>query len=820
MKGGAPYRSANSGELSPEAHGRADIKQFWAGGKRFKNIEPAPLSGFRLMPGSVDNGPVRRRVATLAKTGESATPGPHAGAQVIWQANVTGSPCAIDCAALAALAGEVSVQAQVLSGAVWSNLGSPIVAGTLARAITFAAAPGAAIAGTAVRLVGTFGAAGTVNCGTVTVLEEGATLDRPRYSALTHDSGDRYFIAVQAGFADIFRDDAFVAGAWLPDLTAAILPETGFYAESGTLGLAHRTMATQRLRRGPVAAEWSRDLWPYQGIPKVDLGAAYVTHDDVWAIDVKWANTPFVYLSVTVNGETTPGIPYVKADGDPAQLGTADVVDWTLTAANIQDALEALPSLGAAVSVVFESKPGKAHTWHITFGGALSGAEYGVTASINNTADAAALTTHIDIGKTDYEPLLSVARGWPGVFGFAGDRLAYGDIAAVPSALAFSAAGEYFNINIEAAGAAAAVLHKLRGGQISERVLAFSTSTYLLVFTAQGVHFLPNRTISALEPPNFVQVPAPGIVANTEPLQVDGKTYYLAIDPASAKSGDVTGHQLLSLGYSEIETTFAPVPESLLAGHLVRGVIRIKAQLGASEAEASRLWMLRQDGRLACGCIITSQEVTGIVEWLLAANGLAREIQTDAGNDLRLCVERGGVLRHERLDRSTWLQAMVIRTADLAGKVTGLDLHEGRQVWAVAEGHVLGPFTVAGGEIELGDAWAGDIQIGLWTPPVWESLPRLLVLPNDEVVKRPGRIHSATLELIGTTSLAIGANTEVAQNVPLGRAGDPAEAPLPPRDGPIEVPGMLGAVTGTTLVVTQVRPGALQVRDITIGERL
>lgn len=817
-KGGAPYRSANAGEIAPDAHGRLDIKQFWSAGKRFKNIEPVPLSGFRVMPGSLDGGPVRGTIAALAQSAIAVTPGPHgAGEAVIWQANVTGAPCAIDCSALDSSAGEHGVQAQALVGGLWTNLGGVIVAGTAARAITFAAAPGAGLAASAVRLKAVMTATASITCGTVTVLAETASQARPRYLSIAHDDGGRYFGALSPGFLDLWLGDDFIAGCHLPAVTESVLPGVEFYSENATIGLAHRDMQTQRVRRGPAAGEWSRDLWPFDGIPAVDLGGVYAKTDDVWEISVKWSNTPYVYLSATIEGESTPGVPYVKADNTPCALGTADVLDVALTTANFQAALEALPSLGAGVTAVFTDRPGKAHIWTVTFGGALSGREYQFSASINNTADAAALSTHMTFGETAFEPLMSPSRGWPGCFGFAGDRLAYGDIKAVPPSLAFSAAGEYFDLDIKAAGVSAARLDKLRAGQVAERVLAFADASYFLVFTDIGVHFAANRTISATDPLTFTDTKAPGIVPNCAPAMLEAKLYYVGVNP---KSDPPNGHQVLSLAYSELDTAFSPTPESVLAGHLVNGVIRCKGQDAASEAEASRLWLMREDGRLACACVIRSQDVLGFCEFVPASGGLVREVHVDAGNDLRLCVERDGKLRHERLDPAALLQGQVTRTPDLAGRVSGLTHLEGKTVWALAEGHVLGPFTVTGAEIELGDAYDGDVTVGLWIAPVWESLPRVLVLPNEEVVKRPGRIHSATLELIGTTSLAVGANGENPVNEPLGRAGGPAEGPPPPYTGPIEINGMTGAVTGTTLVVTQPRPGSLHVRDIVIGEKL
>ena len=815
-KGGAAYRSANAGELSRDAAGRADVKQFYSAGLRFKNVEPVPLSGFRRMAGSFDVGPVRGRVAVLAQSAVVVTPGPHTGTQTIWQAGIAGAVAAVDCGALAATIGLHDIVAQVLVGAVWTQLGPTLIVGTAPAAITFAVAPTAQIAATGVRLVAVFSVSASIAVGAVTVLTEGAELDIPRYSSLRHDSGARYFLSLQTGFLDIYEDDLFVAGVYLPTLTLAVLPQVNFYAENATLGLGHRDLETLRVRRAGSSVQWVRDVWPYEGVPKVDLGGVYAKTDDIWEIQVSWAASVTIYLTLIVDGESTTGVPYVNGAGVPVPITDAGL-DLTLTAANMKAALEALPSLGPTVTVTIVPLVGDANKITVTFGGALSGREYQLVSTITNTASAAALSSHIQIGKTDFEPLFSTLRGWPGVFGLAQDRLAYGDIKAEPSAVSFSQAGEYFKLNIEASGASAARLDKLRGGQVSERVLAFAEATYFLVLTDRGVHFAANRTVNKTDPLNFVQTASSGTVPNCEPVNIEGKIYYVGVNP---KSDPPVGHELVSLSYSELETAFEAIPEHIFATHLVMRVMRTKGQKASTRSDASRLWLLRDDGRLIVANIIRSQEVVGYCEWLLAAGGLAREIHNDAGNDLRVAVARGAKLRHERLDRATLFQGAVTRTPDLAGEVTGLDLHEGLAVWALAENYALGPFTVADGTIELDNAYTGTVQVGLWQAPLWESMPRYFITRNDEVIKRPGRIHTCVAEILETTSIAIGANGGTPENVPLLLTGDPVDQAAPPKSTTATRLGMLGHMTGTTLVVTQVRPGELHVRDLVIEEKL
>lgn len=814
-RAGSPFRSANAGELSPDAAGRVDVKQYYSAGLRYKNVEPVPLSGFRDMAGSFDLGPVRGRVAPLAQSDVVATPGPFVGSHVIWQATVSGVVAAVDCTALDAGVGEHSVQAQVLVGGVWLSLGHAVTIGTAARAITMAQAPSRGFTATAVRLLADFSVAASMTTGAVTILTETEIQDAPRYDALRHDSGARYALSLQSQFLDIYEDDIFVAGVYLPSVTTDILPAVDFYAENATIGIAQNTLETLRVRRGENSFEWVRDLWPYTGIPKVDLGGVYPKTNDVWDVQISYTDTPECLLSLSVNGENTPGMPFLNAAS--AEVPISGAVDAAVTAASFKAALEALPSLGPTITVVVGGIIGSSRTVTITFGGALSGSEYQVISTITNTAKAAALASHVTIGKTEFEPLFSASRGWPGVFGFAQERQALGDIKAVTAAVALSQGGEYFNFNIEAAGASAPRLDKLRGGQVSERVLGFAEATYFLVGTDRGVHFAANRTINKTDPLNFVETSDVGLVPNCKFVKLENKVYYVGVDP---KSDPPRGQQILSLSYSEIGTSFDATPEHIFAQHLVGDLMRFKGQESTGSGDASKLWSLREDGRLIAACIIRSQDVLGFCEWILADGGKALEIHVDTANDLRIAVLRGGIIRHERQSRSTLFQATVSVNPDLVGTLRGLEFLEGREVWVEIEGRVLGPYTVEAGTVELEDAYLGPALVGLWQPPLWESMPRLLITRTDEIVRRPGRIYAVRANLIDTTSIAIGANGEDPEDVPLTTTQDSVDQPMNGKTKSVLRVGIPGFVMGTTAVITQKKPGRMHVRDLEFQEKL
>jgi hypothetical protein len=106
--------------------------------------------------------------------------------------------------------------------------------------------------------------------------------------------------------------------------------------------------------------------------------------------------------------------------------------------------------------------------------------------------------------------------------------------------------------------------------------------------------------------------------------------------------------------------------------------------------------------------------------------------------------------------------------------ITGLGLHEGREVWAYADGDLVGPFTVASGTITL-DTAASDVIVGLFTPFEIEPMPLREKLQNGYPWRPPGRIFAAEIGLRNTGHLEISANGGPFRAVPLLFAGEAAK---------------------------------------------
>lgn len=822
----APMRSCNAGEFTPEAKGRVDVKQYYSAGLAFKGVEPVPQSGFRRMGGSRRVGEWRRPLVDRAITAPTPAAGPFVGTQTIWTGTVAGTVAAVLASGLAISAGTATFTIKALVAGVWTTIGGPfaVKAGTpVTRLAAFA--PGQQKAATGLRIDATFSVAASVSGLAVSAFFESGTAERPRYVELTTDQGDNLSCYVTAGIADFYTAEGFKGSARLATVTAAMLPDLDFYSEGNTIGIGHGDLETVRLFLATAGQlhDWRQDLWPYDPVPKADLGGDYPKTDDKWEVFWRRATgSPYVYTTFTINGETTPAVALPDSTGAPHTWDAGD--DWNRYATDIAAAINALASIGGGVTVTQDASviTSGSRKMVITFGGDLSGQEFELSAIVTNTADASALGYHTQIGKTETEAVFSTTRGWPGTFELTQDRLAYGRIPAVGGAMAMSRIGEYFDLNIDGQTDNAARLDKIRS-QTSETILHIKESSYIFVFTDLSLYFVPNRTIERNSPLNFVPASDIGAQPNCKPFTLEGEVYYVAINPEGLAFAANGGKQVLRITESvtSSNTNFNADPVSLLASHLADNLIRSANQKPATDLDASKGWLMRTDGRLIAQQMIRNQDINGYCEWLSAAGGLVREIGIDGKNRLWLAVERAGRTSIERYDTSIYLQDAVDAVPDLGGVITGLPYEDGAELWAKADGYVLGPFTCVGGSISLGDAYAAAL-VGRWIAPRFETMPQVLVTGGDEVIRRPGRIHTLYVDIADTDSIAVGANGEDPVDIDLHETSDPVDAPMPLKTKMLTVGGdvLVGMVTDTTAVITQKRPGELRVRQIAMGTKL
>lgn len=633
-------------------------------------------------------------------------------------------------------------------------------------------------------------------------------------------AGLSYVMIVSVGKVEIWRNDRVKrATLTIAAITADMVPHLCFWGEANTFGIFHpKINAVGGLRLFRNAADdtgWTVDAWPFEFVPEVDLGGTYTKTNDVWDLYIRWSGSPpALTLNCTVDGIDTSTVKLYDDVGVLCGPENLDA-DWPRLATDLAAAISDLPGFSSGVGVVYNSGDAASNyrPFTVTFSGALSGAEYEFDAQVVNTTDASALVTHVEVGETEGEALVSLTRGGFAGMGMYQDRAIYYAPDARQAAIAMSETAEYFNLNIKAVKPSGARLEALRS-ETSQTIHHVLDNTYLLVFTDQAEWFASNRTVDRNEPMNFVCASEIGSKKNCRPVNIDGLVFFVSTD----------GGILYSIIYDAVGTTYTPTPENDLCKDLV-AVMRdqvVQRKIGSSTS--ARNWILREDGRLVCLIINKAREQNIIApsEWGVHAGGLVKAHAVDGSEQVWLVVERGGVARVEVMEeaRVNVLQAAIRVTTNASGVASGLSLHNGRTVWAEIEGDFHGPFTVSGGQVTITDAPSKPAIIGLWAPPVYESMPYVRVLQDDSVVKRPGAVKAASLYVINTTSLAVGANGRPARDVPLNRMSDDLSAAKTGFTGDVLVAGLNGVSNAPTITITQVRPGRLRLRDYVPGAKL
>jgi hypothetical protein len=224
---------------------------------------------------------------------------------------------------------------------------------------------------------------------------------------------------------------------------------------------------------------------------------------------------------------------------------------------------------------------------------------------------------------------------------------------------------------------------------------------------------------------------------------------------------------------------------------------------------------------MTLGTMLRGENVTAFTRW--ETDGLVRSAIVDGKNAVYLLVSRtvgaGAELHFEKLDTALIFDAAIEQTLDESTTiVSNLGPHEGATVWALADGYIEGPFTVIDGAITLANA-STHVIVGRWTAPIADTLPLPSDINDKVVLRRPKRVHTVRVDLVDTTSVAIGANGLAPRNVALNRVGDPVDEPLAPVNRTEVITGLRGFSQDGQVRITQTKPGQLAWRGITIEAR-
>lgn len=676
-------------------------------------------------------------------------------------------------------------------------------------------------------------AAGVKWCDRVELLPQGGFTLAPglRHVGDTAASSDRIipFAALNGNVYDLVLNAAQVEvwgeTAKLHDFnhvySASQVRDVLFAQDLDTLLTFHEDVAPWRALHGG-ATTWVTGAAPLTDIPNYDYGGVYVngvaSEFELDFIGFHEGSAPYwdnIVFTITVNGQETTGI---RGESTVPPSGTTP--DMTVLEANILAAVGDLPNIqpGIAVTTTSSTNP---YRIKITFSGADNlGDIWAVSARVVNKSDAAVLSNKIVAGVTPGEPIISVTKGWPRCGVFYQQRLLLGGFKSLPNAWMASISGRFFDFDqrLNTADGAFVIPLQIPGGERIENIV---NNQFLLLMTSENNYWVAGSTqgLSKTAPPKHVPATDHGVAAAVPVVSNEGAAVYVH------KSGDFIGE----MRYTDIDGNYVATDLTLLAYHLISDVKDVAIRRKADQQSANQLVVVNGDGTMRVGYLLREQELTGFARH--STEGLVRACAVNNRNELTLVVERdrGAVLARtvERFENGLLLDGAVSFSFPTpVNLVTGLGMHEGQEVWALADGHVLGPFTVTGGAIDLfdngGDLPARELTIGRWTPPRVETLPLARVIGPELWLQKKARIHSVQIFVEDTTSIAVGCNGGKIYDVNLRRYGQAPDVPEleAGHTGKIEVRGFDGFVDEPTLVITQLRPGRMTVKSIVLEASL
>lgn len=804
--------SFNSGELSPAAQKRVEIKQYYAAAKTMSAWEPIPQGGARTMPGTVIVGRVRKPLTLAGSVGPLSV---TSAAPLTLATLDLGSVQLISVIEWSLTAGastgvnSIVVETQNPSTLAWEAFGLACNHGqTRTRRLTLSDRSSRSARYVRLRLTPTI-ASQTWSGINLKAFVESATPALARGMSFLSGAGLEYDGLITAGHLDVMLGTQTVGCAEL-NATASTLPAEKFVQTFNTAIFCHQDHAPWRVQRARTDAnhEWSSGLAPFTGVPLVDLNGVYSPTAEAHTLYFTFTSGGAVGLTatVTVNGETCAS---VEVPAGP---------NWAAFAAALETAINALPSVGAGgvILAILVAPTSTSIQLVVTFAGANTiGRQYtvsGTVVAMTGTNTGALNTARTAKGIAGGEAIMSANAGWPETIAFFQERFILAGFRSRPAAILASQAGEYYQLDVNIESATGPILVDV-GNIGGETIAALPRGRHLNVHTTRSDYYVRNQQLSRSVPLDVAISNATGVARYVQPVENEGAIVYVSANGALIYEGR----------YSDVSQIYEQVPLSLLADHLITGVCAMAIQRASLATDAARLWMVMNDGTVVVGVLIRGQEVTAFVRYPVA--GRAKDVWTNGRNEVNFLIERdvgaGVDLYHERVDEASLLLGAVVGV--IAGDgvtVSGLGAHEGRSVWAVADGWPVGPFTVASGSITLPRA-AASVTVGRWVAPVLSPLPLSRQVTETRSLNRPVRVHGVWLDLVDTTCISVGANGQAPREQPLFQAGSsPVDQPPQPVTRELDIDGLVGIADQTDVVVTLPRPGKATVRAMQIHAKL
>lgn len=619
---------------------------------------------------------------------------------------------------------------------------------TTARTRRFGTSPGgpggARVAARQWRVVALAGAGsiGQVSIGGLRLWQEKAEISPIDVREVARDKENSYELVVTERNIDVFEKQRYVAS--IPfGVAAEQIDEMEYTGGYDTLLAFHEMIPTPRIVRQGSAGEWDVGQAPFTNVPV--LGEQIVFSGDQDEIqDLTFSGLEAGDQVMLILGNSVAGpIVYATDAALPGQIATA---------------MATFPGVsgGAALTVTLQA----AGVVRVRFTGANGNRAWPLLTAVSPAIGAGCVSSVVQTGLKSDGYVFEDRTGWPRAGTFVQQRLCVGGFRAAPTSFMLSRPASWsFLTTGSPMTADLAILYTLNVDSV-ETISSIFMGRHLQIFTVSGEWYIDTRTYDATQPVGATRATSNGIRRAVPIAFADGGSLFV----------QTGGQTLRDFLWKDAEQSYGAEPLSVLSPQILTDVIDVAHRSARSVTEGNLVMLINADGTAGCLTLLRGQNVIAGSPW--STDGKFKAAMTSVRHEVYAVIERGGDHWLERWTKDTPLDFATSVAGTAMTTITGashLDGHD--DVWAIADGEVLGPFTVSGGAFALGRE-ADSVTYGLLPP--WTV--RYQVLRNrinaEQPFRPPARIYEVEVSVRDTGHLTLGTNGRAHAEVPLVRLGD------------------------------------------------
>lgn len=811
-----------SGELDPLLAAREDIRFYYSGLERARNVFvipqgpvlrrwgleflgelEQPLDGVTVTAGMVTapQGGVAADLVdpedVFATTGPIGTADPYIVAQVDF--GVATMVRFVDCVDLRLTEGASDSEFRIQhsdDAAAWTNFGTTLRVRDAVRSRRRGPTGGPASSVSArywrlVRVGATDLGAAVVELGALNFFQSNGGLSAGRLVPFKYDSAEQYLLIMTDGNIAVMRGGLIVGNVCAPHQSAQLGAVT-WTQSLDTLLLFHQAVHPWRVFRQGDDDEWDFRNQPFKRIPQHDYGDSPGGEDEVQRID---------FLSEAA------GDKFEFSLGSERTTSYEHTNDTAVNAASIQSLLRALPSTsedGITVSVDGDN-------YLVTFGGDDGKTDWPPLVVATVKGDGAAVVGTETKGEPPGEDVFSQTRGFPRCGVFYQQRLFMGGIPPLPNVLlgsitGFGTNGEFdFDTNSTDEDRGIFVALDADG---NDPILHLFAGQHLQIFTGSSEFYVSAQSLAPLDIAAILTT-REGSLEGVRPQEADGATLFL-------QRG---GKALREFIFEDVRQRYEAEPISLLSSHLLSAPVSTAMRTATSTDESDLMTLVNDDGTAALLVTLRAQNITGFVQ--ASTDGAFLEAGgVDLGTTY-FVVEReiDGTARRfiERFSADRYLDSSIVIEPGAATDTFAVPHLEGKTLWAMVDGSPLEQVTVTAGSVVLSRPVETRVELGLNHIPLIRDLPvRGDERANLRLSSRK-RVVTVELSLFQTGSIELAANGGASFPVALRTLGpDLLDVPMEERlfTGDKLVEGLVGYDEGGQVEITQTIPGPMMIRSI------